>query len=166
MKVVSVQTYNYAIRKQPNFNAHPDLRILKKNYPEQYLLSSWFRHGLSVFNAEDYQNVIECLDSLDWSSKNRMLIAGIGNSQEPFSDLAVIKDITKKPLEEVLDLHIIDLQNKPNSIKLYLQSFYDRKRAPFYASDSFVETQEYRKFFGLSPKYRVKDEILEYLKST
>ena len=93
-----------------------------------------------------------------------MLIAGIGNSQEPFSHLAVIKNITQKPLKDILDLHIIDLQNKPNSIKLYIQSFYDRKCAPVYAPDSFTETQKYRKYLGLNPKYRVNDEIFEYLK--
>ena len=166
MKVSSIKTYNYTDKTQTNFTAHPDLYILKRNYPERYKHSRWFRHGLEIFDGENYQRVVKCLDSIDWSFKNRMLIAGIGDSQEPFSHLAVIKDITKKTLKEVLDMHIVDLQDKPNNIKLYFQSFYDRKRAPFYASDSFVETQKYRKSLGLSPKFRVNDEIFEYLKST
>ena len=166
MKVLSVQTYNYTDSKEPNFKAHPDLKILKRNYPEQYKVSCWFRFGVPVFDLDNYQEVINCLDSLDWSSPKRMLIAGIGDSQEPFSYLAVIKNITKKPLEDVVDLNIVDLQNKPNRIKLYTQSFYDRKCPPIYAPDSFVEAHKYRKLFGLNPKYRVNDEIFEYLKTT
>ena len=45
----------------------------------------------------------------------KMLIAGIASSQEPFSYLTTIKTIIKdKPIENVLDLHIIDLQSKPD----------------------------------------------------
>ena len=166
MNVINIQTHNYINRKHPIFNSHPDLKILKSNYPEQYKRSCWFRHGLLTFAADDYIKVIKCLESVDWSSKKRMLIAGIGDSQEPFSHLAVIKNITKKPLKESLDLHIIDLQDKPSGIKLYMQSFYDRKRAPLYAKESFIETQKFRKIFGFNPKYRADDEIFEYIKST
>ena len=166
MKVLNIQTNNCTNIKQPIFNAHPDLNVLKSKYSEQYKRSCWFRHGLPTFAADEYQRVIKCLESLDWSSKKRMLIVGIGDSQESFSHLAVIKNITKKPLKDSVDLHIIDLQEKPSSIKLYIQSFYDRKRAPMYAKESFIETQKFRKIFGLNPKYRADDEIFEYLKST
>ena len=77
----------------------------------------------------------------------------------------LIKNISKKPLKDVLDLHIVDLQDKPNKIKLYCQSFYDREKTPIYAFDSFVETQKYRKILGLNPKYRVNNEIFDFLKS-
>ena len=166
MKVLSVQKYNYTKNKQLNFNAHPELVRIKSNYPQHYKLSCWFRHGLETFTSENYQKVVKWLSSMDWSSKNRMLIAGIGNSQEPFSHLAVIKNISKKPLKDVLDLRIVDLQDKPNKIKLYCQSFYDREKAPIYAFDSFVETQKYRKILGLNPKYKVNNEIFDFLKST
>ena len=96
MKVLSVQKYNYTKNKQLNFSAHPELVRIKSNYPQHYKLSCWFRHGLETFTSENYQKVVKWLSSMDWSSKNRMLIAGIGNSQEPFSHLAVIKKYIEK----------------------------------------------------------------------
>ena len=98
----------------------------------------------------------------------KMLIAGIGNSQEPFSYLAVIKDLFQnKKLTEVLDLHTIDLQSKPKDEKLKLDSFLDfgNCSGPEYAKSSFLEDDALKYGGFYFQKYRVIDEIFNYLKS-
>ena len=151
-----------------SFKAHPDLALLKNKYPEQYNVSCYFRHSIFALPGNEYKRIIKTLYDVFKSSpeKKSMLIGGIGDSQEPFSLLAVIKNITKKPLDEVLDLHIVDIKDKPDSKLLFQQSYYDGLHAPLFAKNSFIETKKYRKLFGLEPKYRVDDEIYDYLKKT
>ena len=151
-----------------NFKAHPDLALLKKKYPEEYNVSCYFRHGIFALPGDEYKRIIMTLDNLFKSStgKKTMLIGGIGDSQEPFSQLAVIKSLTKKPLDEVLDLYIVDIKDKPDDKLLFKQSYYDGLTSPLFAKDSFTETKKYRKLLGLEPKYRVNDEIYDYLKTT
>lgn len=169
MKISAYQHQNnYISQKRVNFKSHPDLALLKKKYPEQYNVSCYFRHGIFALPADEYKRIITSIDDIfkSLSNKKTMLIAGVGDSQEPFSHLAAIKSITKKPLDEVVDLYIVDIKDKPGDDILFQQSYYDGIDSPPFAKDSFVATNKYRKLFGLEPKYRVKDEIYEYLKKT
>ena len=160
------QKYNYKTlynkqRKGLNFSAHPDYyTIIAQGY--DITTSNWFRRGLSYGKpSESFRDVIYCLKSVfefapSAAEPKKMLIGGIGESQEPLSLLAVVKNIIKeKPLTQKLDLYTVDLQSRPTLEELYEQSFVDDV-APAYVKDSFVIDAK-------TSKYRVKDEIFEYL---
>lgn len=172
MKLV-FDTFNNKYNKfssKPNFKAHPDFERLVKNY--DLTASSYFRRGLFYGGADVkfidiVKTFIEKFEETPFETK-KMLIAGIGNSQEPFSYLAVIKDLFQnKNLKEILDLHTIDLQSKPKNKKLKLDSFLDfgNSSGPEYAKSSFVEDDgcKYGGFYF--QKHRVNDEIFDYLKN-
>ena len=71
--------------------------MLQKQY--QITASSYFRRGPYYGSANDnFQNIINVFQTIfDKNIKQpiKMLIVGIGDSQEPFSYLAVIKNIIK-----------------------------------------------------------------------
>lgn len=169
MRISAYQQQNtYTPKKNVNFKAHPDFFILKNKYPDKYNVSCYFRHSIFAVSGEDYKDVFRALRKvfLGNFSKKKMLIAGIGDSQESFSHLASIKSITRKPLKDVVDLYIVDIKDKPDDKLLFKQSFYDGDKPLPFAKDSFIATKKYRKLFGLQPKYRVDDEIYEYLRET
>ena len=162
------QRYN----KPVTFKAHRDFEILKEKYDLPVTSSSYFRRGRYVGTPdEEYADVIKALDmtflDADGSEKKQMLIAGIGESQEPFSDLAVIKSLIKdKQLDDVMDLHIVDLQSKPDDKVLFEHSFFDCNFPPRFAKDSFVTDDGSKIGLPVWQKYRVKDEIFNFLKKT
>ncbi len=160
----STKVSNYKINSQRtragvSFSAHPDYyNIIAQGM--DITTSNWFRRGLSYGSpSADFIDVIFYLERVFKNAPSKqikMLIGGIGESQEPFSLLAVVKNIIKdKPLAEKLDLHTIDLQSRPSLEELYKQSFVDDV-APAFVKDSFVMDEK-------TSKYRVKDEIFEYL---
>ena len=159
-------TNNRNIKKKTiSFKDHPDFIRLKYQY--DITASSFFRRGPYYGTpSADFQNLINIFNdifSVPMQKPKKMLIVGIGESQEPFSYLAVIKDIIKdKTLEEVLDLSIVDLQSKPNKEKLFRNSFFDNNREPEFARDSFVK----EKSLCSHPRFRVKNKIFNYLEST
>ena len=164
----NIQTNNR--NKNPKFKAHPDFNRLSERY--NLTASTYFRRGLGYGGPDrGFVDIIKTFIE-NFGEKivepKKMLIAGIGNSQEPFSYLAVIKDLFQnKNLNEILDLHTVDLQSKPKDEKLKLDSFLDfgNCAGPEYAKSSFLE-DDALKYGGLYfQKHRVIDEIFNYLKS-
>lgn len=163
-------TYKKPLKPQStpvSFQAHPDFDILEKKY--DVTASSFFRRGPIYGGAnEQFIDVLNIFKEL-FSEKNdkpkKMLLAGIGNSQEPFSYLAVIKSLTKgQNLSDVLDLNIVDLQSQPEKEQLFRNSYYDAGYQPKFAFSSFVyDHSENDISFS---RYRIKDDIFEYLNST
>ena len=175
---ISTTNYNKSfIKPQQNmcFKAHPEFYRLAQNF--NVTASSYFRRG-TLYGAPsakfaDIVDVLKLFFKRGIFKKKikepiKMLIVGVASSQEPFSNLAVIKSfIGKKQLSDVLDLHIIDLQSKPSNKKLFNNSYYDGLNDIDYAESSFIEDPKVFTSFGfpLQRKYRVNDEIYNYLKS-
>jgi len=169
MKIYSINsTYTKNNAKQKSFNAHPDFYPLAKKY--EIKASSYFRRGGFYGSpCDEFIDVVRIIDRIfvKDSNKRNMLIAGIGDSQEPFSLLAVIKSIIKnKPLNDVVDMNIVDLQSKPKDTKLFEQSYFDCGFPPTYAKNSFL--LDSNAIYSSTPwkKFRVKDEIFDFLKQT
>lgn len=174
MQILPINTYNQNIyyKKQKGQNItfcdHPDFTALQRKY--DITASIFFRRG-GYYGGPNkaFADVIDTLKLFfNRQTKNQvsMLIGGIAESQEPYSMLAVIKNlIGKKKFKKVLDLHTIDLQSKPSEDALFLQSFYDCPWKPEYATESFEreETIDYgHEHMG---SYRVKPDIYKYLSS-
>lgn len=177
MQILPISNYannkNTNIKKQKssnvNFCHHPDFIELKIKY--KITASSYFRRGdLYGSPCKEFANVIDSLKLFfnekmnhDKNGKVRMLIGGIGESQEPFSILAVVKQlIGNNKLNEVLDLNTVDLQSKPNKPQLFLQSFYEHNQKPEFVPESFV-TEDITGYGYKHHRYRVKNEIFKYL---
>ena len=153
---------------QMSFKAHPDFLKLAKEY--EVTASSYFRRGQFYGSPSDYfQDIVDVFKHIfspASTTPKKMLIAGIGDSQETFSYLATIKDIKRnKPIAEVVDLHTIDLQSKPTPEKIYESSFYDHSREPDFVPDSFIEKPKKDKY-GIFPYYRVISDILDFVQDT
>lgn len=169
MKISSDYSYNsYSApynRRKPVFAAHPDFVELSSHF--NIKASRYFRRGgYYGFPSGEFADVIGTLRKYfvnnPFDEKVKMLIGGVADSQEPFSMLAVIKNmIGRKKLDDVLDLYIVDLQSPPSGYKLYMDSFYDYKGLPKFAQSSFVREPFTKSQFH----YRVKGEILDYLAS-
>lgn len=149
------------------FRAHPDFYRLKEDF--EILASCYFRRGKNYgAPSASFTDVINSLKSILLDKRKKsMLIVGIGESQEPFSLLAVIKDlIGNESLQDKIDLHTVDLQSKPSKNKLFQQSFYDSFEIPKYAKESFITDRitHYRNFDYITS--RVKDEIFDFLHDT
>lgn len=161
--------YNKPI-KNNTFKAHPDFNKLAKKYDIK--ASSYFRrgpfYGSSDSGFNDIIKVFKEFFSKDLISPIKMLIVGIGDSQEPFSYLAAIKKIIgDKNLKDVLDLHIVDLQSKPNKEQLFKDSYYEFSHEPDFVASSFIyDRKENMKYDILDGYYRVNDEIFNFLHST
>ncbi len=167
---------NYIDTKQSHygkigFKAHPDFSRLKQHY--NVTASSYFRRGMRYgIPDEKFADIVRVFSDIFTGKIKKvknMLIAGIADSQEPFSYLAVIQNILgKKSLDKAVDLHIIDLQSKPDEVKLFGDSFLDDPFEPLFAKDSFVKDEVW--VYGFKDKtyrsYRVKDEIYNYLNKT
>ncbi len=154
-----------------SFKAHPDFNRLKQSY--NVTASSYFRRGLRYGTPDEkFADVVRVFSDVftgKIKQAKNMLIAGIADSQEPFSYLAVIKGLLgKKSLRKAVDMHTIDLQSKPDRIKLFEDSFLDDPFEPLFAKDSFVKDEVWR--YGFEDRtyrsYRVKDEIYNYLNKT
>lgn len=169
INVINTSKNNYVAPKSQqrlSFKAHPDFDKLNKVY--DVTASSFFRRG-SFYGAPSayYVDIVETFKKIflpeKLTSKKKMLIVGIGDSQEPFSYLATIRSLAKeKPLADTVEMHTIDLQSKPNSIKLKKDSFFEYPSEPEFAKTSFVP--EVRKdHLGKIEYYRVNDEILDFV---
>lgn len=146
-----------------SFGAHPEFEALKKNY--NITASSFFRHsqfyGSPDKEFSDVQNALTSVFLPRTKDKKKILIAGIGNSQEPFSFLAVISKLLGKiSLKKGVDMYFVDLQSKPPKDKLFKQSYFDSCGAPPFAPESFVTDGHNSRGNFI---YRVKDEIYKYL---
>lgn len=161
---------NITTNSKTSFKAHPDFVKLSKNY--NITASSYFRRGQAYGSAdENFIDIVKLFEKIftkQIKTPLKMLIGGIGESQEPFSYLAVIKNIIKdKNLCEVLDLNIIDLQSKPNKEKLFKDSYFEFSHSPDYASNSFVKDVAPKiRFNAITGYYRVNDEIFNFLNET
>lgn len=190
--ITSVNIYNQKRYNavKPNFTAHPDFY---KNGNSK--ASCYFRHGAVLLSGKGY-NKIENLFVKIFKHKTpepkKMLIIGIGNSQEPYSYTSSIKGIIgKKPLKDNLDLYTVDLQSKPSENELKkkaLPHLFEYEKFPKYAGRSFVK-DSYSRWLGReknkinvlgeylysitnpAPKkeavvLRVNDEIFNFVKDT
>ncbi len=162
--VTSVNIYNQKRYNavKPNFTAHPDFY---KN--GNSTASCYFRHGAVLLSGGGY-NKIENLFAKIFKTKipepKKMLIIGVGNSQEPFSYTSSIKGIIgKKPLKNNLDLYTVDLQSEPPEDELKKQALphlFEYEKLPKYAGKSFVK-DSCEKWFGQEKnKHNVLDEYL------
>lgn len=166
IRPICPKIYSYSYPKVA-FKAHPDFDELSKDY--EIKASSYFRRGFFYGSPSDkYQDIVNVFQDVfanDTKAKT-MLIGGIGDSQEPFSYLATIKQIIKdRKLKDALDLRIVDLQSKPKTKDLFENSFFDHSWEPAYARSSFViDKDNYERFDTCY--YRVNDEIFNFLKMT
>lgn len=163
---LTVSNYNQITGK-----AHSDFYKIS-NHNLWLSASSFFRRGVVLGSNDGFNDVVKIFSSLfsEKSDDNKsMLIVGIGHSQEPFSYLAVIKELIKnKKLDDVLHLQTVDLQAKPTRNVLLNCSHYDAyfHKQPEFAKTSFVK---YAQFYGdifAGTGYRVNDEIFNYLYNT
>ena len=133
--------------------------------------SCFFRRGLCCAGAnEAFQQVInlffKMFNNNDNTLKN-MLIAGVGQSQEPFSYLAVIKEIIgEKRLEDVLELNTIDLQAKPPKDILFEHAFLLENEEPAFAKSSFIQDKFVKGLWTIIRGYRLNNNIFNYLSHT
>lgn len=170
MKINSVNNFeNRNLSRKTGFKSHPDYNHLAKFY--EIKASSYFRRGRCYGKpSRDFSDVVRCLKDIFYkkeAGRKKMLIAGIGDSQEPFSLLAVIKAMLKKNLlKDNLDLTIVDLQSKPSEGKLFFQSFFDNVYRPQFVPEVFVKDEGKNYGFDSWLSYRVNDEIFEFLKDT
>ncbi len=149
------------------FTAHPEFAMLNEGY--NVTASSFFRHsqyyGSPDKEFNDVKNVLINAFQHQIKKPKKILIAGIGNSQEPFSFLAVIhKLLGKTSLKKGVDMYFVDLQSQPTKEKLFKQSFYDSHGTPAFAPESFIKDSHNNVISNFI--YRVKDEIYKYLWKT
>lgn len=151
-------------QKKPNvtFCSRPEYDYFDKNYDVR--ASNYFRRGQSYGSpAREFIDVINAIKLvLSTENKPKILIAGVGEAQEPFSFLAVIKSLTKnKALESVVDLNCVDLQPKISNEELDNYAYLDVSLEPIFARTSFeyIENPTYKDYRN----YKVKPDILDYL---
>lgn len=167
IKACPSDTFTASKNSRVNFKAHPDFNRLKEHYP--ITASSYFRRGPMYGSpTEEFSDIIYAFNEI-FSNKQQLpksvLIAGIGDSQEPFSYLATIKDMFKnKYLKKVVDLNIVDLQSKPSHKKLVESSYWDFAGTPWFAQDGFIVEKNHKSSFW--NRYKVNDEIFNYLENT
>ena len=149
---------------------HPDFYTLNKKY--ELLASNYFRRG--GFYGSASEKFIDVINSLKLffneeplntktDDKVKMLVGGIGESQEPFSLLATVKSlIGDKKIDDVLDMHTVDLQGKPGNSTLFKQSFNDSYE-PRFVQSSFIADDGTKYGAPLYKTHRVKDDIFKYL---
>ena len=163
-KITNTNQYN-----KLTFKAHPEFKELAKKYNVK--ASSYFRRGQFYGSPSDeFVDVIYCLRDIFYKKNQfirNMLIAGIGESQEPFSLLVVIKAmLEKKSIKENLDLKIVDMQSKPTEKKLFSQSYFNCGYEPRYMLSSFIKDSGDKYGLDYYKEYRVNDEIFEFLNDT
>lgn len=150
-----------------SFKAHPEFEALNRGY--NVTASSFFRHsqyyGSPDVEFNDVKNILTSAFQQKSKNPKKILIAGIGNSQEPFSFLAVIHRVLgKTPLKKGVDMYCVDLQSQPTKETLFKHSFYDSNGTPAFVPESFVEDKHHNVVSSFI--YRVKDDIYKYLWKT
>lgn len=160
-------TYKFAPSQKSkggSFCARPEYERLMRSTWGQVLVSNFFRRGF-VYNRQDsrFIDVINALKILfQKNDKPKILVAGLGKAQEPFSILAVIKDLVKdKPLQDALDLHCVDLQPKMPDEALDRYTYLNDAQ-PLFAQGSFDFDPCVH---DPAKRYKIKPEIVEYLRA-
>ena len=150
---------------KPVFCAHPEFYSLSKKH--NIVASSFFRRGPYYGSpCDDFKNIVELFSKVfKPQSKQKMLLAGIGSSQEPLSYLAVIKSLFEKAkITDKLELKTIDLQTKPTAKELFQRSFFEFNDEPVFARSSFIKDEKnHKKFDVIGGCYRVNNEIIKFL---
>lgn len=173
MQVQRIQNNNYnsSFGIRSTYVPNPDYLRLKSRC-KNLLASCYFRRGqwYDFANKDLFKQVVDIFQKVFEETKRPkgMLIVGVADSQEPFSYLAVINEIAKKQnkrLEDIIDLHTVDLQRKPWDIKIRKDSFFDAGCKPPFAESSFYYDRDWH---GKSIMYhwRVKKHICDYLENT
>jgi chemotaxis methyl-accepting protein methylase len=116
--------------KRPHFHATPKFGnerfdSLRSTEPE-LTQSNWFRRSQYYDNrgaSTKFKDVATVLAKvIKTTTPAKMLVVGVADGQEPMSILATVSHLTvQKPLEDVIDLHCVDIRSR--------------------LSDEFVETQ-------------------------
>ena len=126
--------------------------------------SAFFRRGSNGYsNNEAFKNIIDAIKPIFSSvSKPKLLIVGVANAEEPFSYLTAIKDFSgNKPLEELVDLHCVDLQSKISSKDLEQYAYFGFNDRPAFAKDCFERVAH--PYYPSESLYQVKHEIIKHL---
>ena len=172
----SVKEYYYGNKttKEAQPEHHPDFYELKKKY--DILASSYFRRGGCYGSPSDeFIDIIHSLKiffnqyTLPYLKNNKvkMIVGGIGESQEPYSLLATVKSLAREEeLKNILDMYTVDLQGKPSEDNLFKQSYYDNWGEPMFVASSFIKDDGSKYNLPGYKKYRVSDDIFEYLQNT
>lgn len=163
MRILPINASNQ--RNRTTFTHHPDFDRLIKTEP--LTASSYFRRGFASHEVSDafidIVNTFKKVFSGNITVPKRVLIVGIADSQEPFSYLTSIRQIVDRPIEEVLDLHTVDLQSAPSHKKLHEDSYTWCHMIPNYAKSGFVRSSDPKKMFY---NYRVRDDLFKFLEHT
>ena len=150
-----------------SFGEHIDLQRLRYHFPK-ITESCFFRRGLDFQKPSDnFGHVADVLKAVFCYQGNRypkkMLVAGVGNSQEPYSYLAIINSqVPGKSLYDVVDMYTVDLQTLPDCRKLFKYSIYNSKTPINYAKNSFV-TDNKHTVNNHSPVSRIQNSIYYYI---
>lgn len=131
---------------------------LNENLPVVYSgpqTSLFFRKGF----RRSFSDTVNAIRSIAMTQpKPKILVVGVGKTQEPLSYLAVIQTMFRnKPIETSVDLHCVDFQPKISDEKLAEYSKYSYDTVPDYALGGFVPNGN--KYYP----YKFKPEIIQYL---
>lgn len=164
MKILPI-TYNN--QNPVSFAHHPDFEKMIKA-KEPIIASSYFRRSpIALYTVDSFTDIINTFKEVfqgEFKTPKKMLIVGVADSQEPFSYLASIRQIVKdKPIQEILDLYIVDLQSAPEHKKLYNNSHTLGHLMPEYAKEGFVRSEDLGKNFY---NYRIKNDLFNFLEQT
>lgn len=149
-----------------SFCANKEYIDLKNNFGDDLLTSNYFRNGdFYDCQAPEFKNIEDVFKLLlNRNQKNKVLIAGVGKAQEPFSYLAVIKGLSKgKPLKDIIDLNCVDIQPQINNDDLEKYSYYDFDGEPKFVKESFDYVE--KSPLGENRHYKVKADLVDYLKT-
>ena len=181
MGMIKSEVYSYLLSVEKDFltprnynnktkTAHSEFYTLA-NKNKSFTASHFFRRGAWLGGQINvFSEVIDLFSKIFKHSNTppkKMLIAGIGQSQEPFSYLAAIKEIIgKQRLEDVLDLNTIDMQAKPPKDILFEDAFMYDTETPQFAQSSFIQDKFVKGLLTVRNGYRVNNSIFNYLYHT
>ena len=177
-RMIQSEVYSYLLAVEKDFltprnynnktkAAHPEFYTLA-NKNRSFTASHFFRRGAWISSQINlFSEVIDMFSNIFKHSNTppkKMLIAGIGQSQEPFSYLAAIKEIIgERRLEDVLELNTIDLQAKPPKDILFEDAFMYDTETPQFAQSSFIRDKFVKGLSTVRNGYRVNNSIFNYL---
>ena len=144
-----------------NFTARTEYNVLKRDYDLR--ASSHFRRGQWFGSPSDDYKDVEATLKLMYKNKpkNKMLVVGVGEGQEPFSLAASVYSINwADNLKDVLEMDCVDLGPKLTNTQVE-QASKMRWNDSGYAVDSMKKVNEdYRVY------YVFQDEICDFVKDS
>ncbi len=157
---------NNTKRANINFGEHIDLERLRYHFPK-VTESCFYRRGLNFDKPSEafghVANVLKAVFSTDSKFPKKMLIAGVGNSKEPYSYLAIINSqLNGKSLYDTVDMYSVDLQKLPDCRTLFKSSVYNSSEPITYAKQSFI-TDDKHIIDNNKPINRVQNSIYYYM---